>query len=227
MTRPLEWMTAIRDHPARPPAAQRHVLAMLALRLHWKTGEGAASAAQLAADADCCERTVRNATGWARGEAVKLLEQTRRGHRLGNGEVRASEWRLCPPSTCQPRAVEKASTGKSEPSQPANRSRLNRHAPAPPSRPRPSRPSPSSPARTPERDQREHLDGQRATGTETDGDIAEVKTRTKTEPADYRHDTAALAARLAEIRDSLNSERTRNAEPTLIRHDLKPEEGTP
>jgi hypothetical protein len=78
-------MKAVRDHPDRPPARQRDVLGMLVLRLDWRTGEGAASAAQLAADADCDERTVRRATLWARGTG--MLTRTGRGHRI-DGERR-------------------------------------------------------------------------------------------------------------------------------------------
>jgi hypothetical protein len=91
------WLTAVRDHPERPAAHQCHVLTMLALRMDWKTGCGFASTGQLVADAEAAERTVRRATSWARRSA--LLLQTRRGHRLGNGQVAASEWQLTQPAT--------------------------------------------------------------------------------------------------------------------------------
>src|ERR1039457_213570 len=71
------WLVAIRDHPQRPPAMQRYVLTVLALRLDWKTGAGFASTAQLAADADVTPPTVKRATSWAR--KAELLLQTRRG----------------------------------------------------------------------------------------------------------------------------------------------------
>lgn len=136
MTRPMEWLAALRDHPDRPPVTQRMVLVSLAQRMDWSTGCGYASTGTLAADADCAERTVRSATGWARGQS--MLKQTRRGHRRGDGRVIASEWALClPVSTGSPVPVEDTSrdisTGKSgslnrqmKPSQPA--------ATAPPSR---------------------------------------------------------------------------------------------
>ena len=52
------WLAAVRDHPDRPPPMQRHALTCLVRRIDWKTGTGAASAAELAADAGCSERTV-------------------------------------------------------------------------------------------------------------------------------------------------------------------------
>jgi hypothetical protein len=91
------WLKTIRDHPERPPTVQRYVLAMLALRLDWKTGAGYVSTFQLVADSDVSESTIRRATSWARD--VGLLLQTRRGHRLGNGQVAASEWKLTQPVT--------------------------------------------------------------------------------------------------------------------------------
>ena len=96
----MTWMTAIRDHPERPALAQVHVLYALALRMDWQTGCGFASNAQLAADAQCGERTVRSATGWAR--KAELLVQTRRGHRITADRVIASEWRLAIPGETQP-----------------------------------------------------------------------------------------------------------------------------
>jgi hypothetical protein len=91
------WLAAVRDHPERPPALQRLALTCLALRMDWTTGRGYASTGQLAADTDAEERTVRRATGWARDTG--LLLRTRRGHRLGNGRVTASEWQLTQPVT--------------------------------------------------------------------------------------------------------------------------------
>jgi hypothetical protein len=91
------WLIAVRDHPNRPPLAQCHVLTMLALRLDWATGRGFASTRQLMADASAEERTVRRSTRWARDN--ELLLQTRRGRRLGNGQVAASEWQLTQPVT--------------------------------------------------------------------------------------------------------------------------------
>lgn len=109
--RPLPWMKAVRDHPQRPPSAQRDVLFCLALRLDWKTGEGFASTGQLAADADVDERTVRRATGWARKAA--MLVQKRRGHRTGDGGTLASEWRLTMPQPDTGDLLSETSTGQS------------------------------------------------------------------------------------------------------------------
>src|SRR5262245_12764434 len=71
---------------------QRHVLHCLALRMNWMTGRGFASTSQLADDADASRSTVIRSTKWAVTSA--LLLQTRRGGRLGNGQVAASEWQL-------------------------------------------------------------------------------------------------------------------------------------
>jgi len=90
--RPLAWLAIVRDHPERPGPMQCHVLTMFALRLDWSTGQGFCSEAQLMADADASGRTVRRAMLWARSR--ELTVRTRRGHRLGNGRVVASEWRL-------------------------------------------------------------------------------------------------------------------------------------
>jgi hypothetical protein len=95
-----KWLVAIRDHPGRPPAVQRLVLHCLALRMNWETGAGFASTAQLAADADASRPTVKRATSWAK--QAELLLQTRRGHRLGNGQVAASEWKLTQRLTPEP-----------------------------------------------------------------------------------------------------------------------------
>ena len=94
-------MQQVRDHPRRPPAAQRLVLWCLALRLDFSTAQGFASSATLAADADVSEWTVRRATRWAR--SAGLLVMVQRGHRRGDGSVSASEWRI---STGRGRPVE-------------------------------------------------------------------------------------------------------------------------
>lgn len=95
MTRPLEWMRAVRD--ADPPftTARLAVLWALALRMD-STGHGFASANQLASDAGVHERTARRAIDEARGRGY--LNRTRRGHRLGNGRAVASEWELTLPT---------------------------------------------------------------------------------------------------------------------------------
>ncbi len=91
------WLIAIRDHPARPPLAQSHVLTMLALRMNWATGRGFASARQLGQDAGVSEPTVHRATRWGRDSGYLL--RTRRGHRVSADRILASEWRLTQPIT--------------------------------------------------------------------------------------------------------------------------------
>lgn len=91
------WLKAIRDHPKRPPALQRHVLTMLALRVDWCTGRGFASSKMLAADADASEPTVGRATKWGRDSGYLL--RTRRGHRIDAERTAASEWQLTQPLT--------------------------------------------------------------------------------------------------------------------------------
>lgn len=123
---------------------QCHVLVMLALRMDWSTGTGYASAAQLEADAQCEERTVRRATSWAR--AAQLLVRTRRGHYISAGRVAASEWQLSTPKTQpdtadpleKPTGLSSRPNRTTEPSQPDYSTA--------PSRPRTSRPSTSAPA---------------------------------------------------------------------------------
>jgi hypothetical protein len=153
VTRIAEWQKAVRDHPDRPPPEQCLVLDRLALRLDWRTGSGSTSSVQLAADADCTDRTVRRATGWAR--RAGLLDQTRRGHRLGNGQRAASEWQLVIPQT-QPDTTDRLTASQPDTTDlliggsTGQRGRLNRTAGpsqpdtgAPPSRPTTSRPTPS------------------------------------------------------------------------------------
>lgn len=99
MTRPLEWMAAIRDHPDSPPTDQCHALGMVALRLNWSTGQGFCSIDQMADDAQISDSTAKRALRWARGAGDDkdrgfFLAQTRKGHRLGNGTLVASEWLL-------------------------------------------------------------------------------------------------------------------------------------
>ena len=91
---------AVRDHPDRPAAMQCHILTMLAIRMNWKTGAGYVSTSQLMTDADASKATVMRATAWAR--KAELLTQTRRGHRLGNGQAVASEWQLTQGLTPEP-----------------------------------------------------------------------------------------------------------------------------
>jgi hypothetical protein len=120
MVKPIEWMRAVRDHEPKPgPQSMRYaVLWGLALRLGGD-GTGFCSVRQLCEDVEVSERTARGHLAWARKS--ELLEQTRRGHRLGNGSVVASEWKLTRAqpatrdllrSTGNPSPVDESSTGK-------------------------------------------------------------------------------------------------------------------
>jgi hypothetical protein len=123
------WLKAIRDHPERPSTAQCHVLTQLALRLDWRTGTGFASERQLAADAEVTGSTVRRATRWARDHG--LLKEVARGHRLGDGRTRATEWALI--STGHQCAVDNDSQPVSDPFSTVHQERTS--LPVPPSRP--------------------------------------------------------------------------------------------
>jgi hypothetical protein len=89
---PLAWMRAIRD--AKPTPSSLLVLLCLGLRMR-SDGTGFASTRQLADDASVGTRTVERATRWARESSY--LIRARRGHRLGDGRVVASEWQLSAP----------------------------------------------------------------------------------------------------------------------------------
>lgn len=106
------WIAAVHQHP-QLTAAHRDVLTYLAVqRLDYATGRGYCSEESLAQGRGCSVATVRRALTIAREVAPKLLERTRRGHRLGNGHSAASEWRLIYPpiSTAQGGTVEECST---------------------------------------------------------------------------------------------------------------------
>jgi hypothetical protein len=91
MARLGQWLVALREYSAGLDHAQHRALVSLALRLDWKTGEGYASIADLAADADCGPATVKRAITWARDRG--LLERTARGHSIGRGSsAKASEY---------------------------------------------------------------------------------------------------------------------------------------
>lgn len=98
VVKPVVWMRAVRDHTPKPPAnsARFSVLWGLALRMD-STGQGFASARQIADDVVLHERTVRRHLTWA-SEAGYLI-RTRRGHRLGSGQAVASEYQLSQPDT--------------------------------------------------------------------------------------------------------------------------------
>ena len=81
------WLIAVRDHPYRPPPRQRLVLTCLALRVDPETGRGFASVRTLARDAGVGERTVKQATAWARRSG--LLVTSKRGHRLADAPAGA------------------------------------------------------------------------------------------------------------------------------------------
>jgi hypothetical protein len=104
----MEWLAAVRDHPEKPAPMQCHVLTMLAVRMDWTTGTGFVSVTQMAGDAGASEHTAKRATSWARHPCEcqetgaecaehRLLHRTKRGHRMYNGETKASEWALTLP----------------------------------------------------------------------------------------------------------------------------------
>lgn len=92
--KPIVWMRALRDDPS-VIGTRLAVLWALGLRVR-KDGTGWAPQRRLAADVGVSERTVRRVLKWA--EAAGVVEQTSRGHRRGDGVVRASEYRLLLPS---------------------------------------------------------------------------------------------------------------------------------
>ena len=102
------WLVAIRDHPARPPMAQCHVLTMLALRLDWHTGRGFASAQQLAADSGASMATVKRSTKWGRDSGH--LVQVKRGHYISAERKAATVWQLTEPG--YPQAESQPLTGE-------------------------------------------------------------------------------------------------------------------
>jgi len=108
--KPIVWMRLVRDHQPKPgpQSARFAVLWALALRMS-HDGSGFCSVRQLAQDVEAGESTVYRHLKWARD--TDYLAQLRRGHRLGNGAVAASEWRLStPPSTPQPLTGERLSS---------------------------------------------------------------------------------------------------------------------
>lgn len=138
--KPIIWMRAVRDAEPKFTAARLTVLWALALRMN-ADGTGYASTGHLMADVGYAEHTVRRATddGRARG----YLKRTRRGHRLGNGGVVASEWALIVPyGQSQPATTDgltvsqPVSGGRLTESQPDSGDRLNHlNRPLTPSQP--------------------------------------------------------------------------------------------
>jgi len=142
----LMWMRAVRDHrPKAGRSARYPVLWGLALRMK-PDGTGFASVRILAQDVELGESTVRRHIKWAIDTGYLL--RTRRGHRITNDIVVASEYRLCQPLT----------TEQLEGDPTAQYSRPNRSdngtQPLSPDVPRESSPRESSPsaARAPDRD---------------------------------------------------------------------------
>jgi hypothetical protein len=100
------WLRLIFRHGDRPPVKQRDVLAMLAVGdlgdEDKKRDEDkhpdlrVASIATLAALCEVGESTVKRAVAWARRYGLLALRGggARRGHRLGNGTVIPTTWRL-------------------------------------------------------------------------------------------------------------------------------------
>lgn len=108
----IYWIAAVHRQPELK-AAHRDVLIYLAvMRLDYGTGKGYCSMQSLAGGRGWHEHTVRRALELAQKVTPPLLRRTRRGHRLGNGQVVASEWQvLYPPmSTGHGGTVENGST---------------------------------------------------------------------------------------------------------------------
>lgn len=106
------WKRQLQERPDRPQGRQRRqldVLLALADQLDAETGEGHVAVLELAKAAGVGERTVRRAISWA--STSGLLEQTSRGHRLGDGSTAASGWLLLGEAQRQP---------ANSPPQPAN-----------------------------------------------------------------------------------------------------------
>jgi hypothetical protein len=136
MVKPDAWMRQLQERPDRPRGRQRRqldVLVALANQLDAETGKGQVPVLDLAKAAGVSERTVRRAIGWA--TACGLLEQTSRGHRLGNGTTAASGWLLLGNSESQPAspasqpANSRALQANSQP-QPANSTEASKSRPA-------------------------------------------------------------------------------------------------
>jgi hypothetical protein len=102
------WLAALYDHPRLITSARRDVLLALAVkRLDYGTGAGYCSVRTLAGDTGLSEATVKRALDAARKTEPVLLERTKRGHRLGDGKVIASEWQIIYPiSTAHGRTLE-------------------------------------------------------------------------------------------------------------------------
>jgi hypothetical protein len=91
------WLVAVHDHPALSPA-HRDILAFMALKkLDYGTGRGYCSIPALAEGRGWHPATVKRALQLARTKEPKLLQQTRRGHRLNDEQTIASEWALIYP----------------------------------------------------------------------------------------------------------------------------------
>lgn len=114
---PLVWMRAVRDAVPRFNPSGLAALVLLALRMD-ANGRGFVSHRIVAADAGIGVRTAERATAAARMRGY--LVQTRRGHRLGNGVVVASEWCLSQPATVDGlRQAQPVTAGGLSESQPA------------------------------------------------------------------------------------------------------------
>ncbi len=94
------WIAALHQQPGLH-ATQRDLLTYLAVkRLDYGTGSGYCSVRSLAEAKGVHESTVKRALDLA--QQAGLLRRTRRGHRIADGVVAASEWQLIYPPTAQP-----------------------------------------------------------------------------------------------------------------------------
>jgi hypothetical protein len=103
------WCWQWRHLADKPTSVQSSITRALADRLHAGSGCGFVSLQQLADDTGRSMSTIQRVIRWA--VSVGLIEQAARGHRLGDGRVMASEWRLN-------RSGSLISTGQDEQSQP-------------------------------------------------------------------------------------------------------------
>lgn len=97
---PNAWLALLLDYRPLLPDKRFRILAALMRQLDWKTGAGYCSEQTLADVTGAGKRTVRDTLKWARDTGY--LIRTRKGHRLGDGTTRASEWLLRQPAVRLP-----------------------------------------------------------------------------------------------------------------------------
>ena len=167
------WLQQLQKRPDRPQGRQRRqldVLTALADQLDADTGEGQASVLDVAKAAGVSERTAKRALGWAK--AAGVLQQTTRGHRLGDGTAVPSGWWLIgeSPSQGASPAAQRANSRPQGASSPPQRANSANAANARPKARRTGKRSTSGPA--PAREVLAHRDYCRDCGFELDPALA-------------------------------------------------------